>query len=673
MTQLSRVDRFLSALNPAQARAATHRHGPMLVVAGAGSGKTKTLVSRVAYLVSEGVDPRQILLLTFTKKSAQDMMHRAMALGGESCLSIAGGTFHSVANMLLRVFAPSIGFDSGFTILDRSDADDFIGVVRSGVVARTEKRFPKKGTIGNMISKAINTGQSLEAIVRSEYPVFSDYVADIRLIAESYTDRKQTAQVMDYDDLLLFLRAILTIESIADQINDQYRYVMIDEYQDTNHIQGDIVKALGRHGNIMAVGDDAQSIYGFRGADIHNILGFPQQFPGTQVVTLDQNYRSTQPILDLTNAVISQAKQSQFAKVLFTTTEGGSRPLFIEVPDDRTQSMVVKNRVMALMEEGMSLNDMAVLVRNGFNANDLEITFNTAGIPFQKFGGFKFIETAHIKDVLAYLRLIQNHRDEVSWGRVLSLIEGVGPKAIATLLSHLSVKGPGHVTIQWDGWRKKAYAPDIDAVIRLIAASSQWHTPLDAVNAVLSVYLPLFQVCYDDHARRMTDLESLRPIAARYHRMADFLSDMSLDPPDSSKSKEGLDTSDERLTISTIHSAKGLEWKVVFLLSMVDGVLPSVQSGQDEEALEEERRLLYVALTRAKRQLIIIKPQLELLGGGRQSGVTFTETSRFLAADGLLDAYTDRMVLKESTAHHRKWVVPTPLKTNQKTRKKYFF
>ncbi|NDD66622.1 hypothetical protein EBZ35_03090 [bacterium] len=669
MIQLGRVDSFLSALNPAQLQAATHRHGPMLVVAGAGSGKTNTLVSRVAYLVSEGIDPRQILLLTFTKKSAQDMMHRAMAIGGDACLSIAGGTFHSVANMLLRVFAPSIGFDPAFTILDRSDADDFIGVVRSGVVARTEKRFPKKGTIGNMISKAINTGHSLDDIVRSEYPVFSDYVADIRLIAESYTDRKQTAQVMDYDDLLLFFRSILSIESIAEQLNDQYRYVMIDEYQDTNHIQGDIVRALGRHGNIMAVGDDAQSIYGFRGADIQNILGFPQQFPGTQVVTLDQNYRSTQPILDLTNAVISQAKQSQFAKVLFTTTEGGSRPLFIDVPDDRTQSMVVKNRVLALIEEGVSLNDMAVLVRNGFNANDLEITLNTAGIPFQKFGGFKFIETAHIKDVLAYLRLMQNPRDELSWGRVLSLIEGVGPKAVATLLSHLSAQG----TIQWDGWKKKSYAPDLETLIRLLASAPQWASPLEAVNAVLSVYLPLFQVCYDDHARRMTDLDSLRPIAARYHRLSDFLSDMSLDPPDSSKSRDGGEVSDERLTISTIHSAKGLEWKVVFLLSMVDGVLPSVQSGQDEASLEEERRLLYVALTRAKRQLMIIKPQLDMLGASRQSGVTFTETSRFLAADGLLDAYTDRMVLKESTAQNRKWMVPTPLATHQQPRKKYFF
>jgi len=663
---LELAGQFKDELNPNQWRAATHLDGPMLVIAGAGSGKTKTLVYRVAHLIQQGVDPSSILLLTFTKKSAYDMMRRASSIVGDRSQQVAGGTFHSVANMLLRVFAPTVGFDPGFTILDRSDADDLIGVIRGNWLSRLDVRFPKKSTIGSFISRAVNTGQSLESIIAEDSPSFLEMASDIRQIAIEYTERKRASQLMDYDDLLLFFREALENRLVADQISEQYRYIMIDEYQDTNAIQCDIIRMMGRHGNVMAVGDDAQSIYSFRGASIQHILDFPTHFPNTQVVTLDQNYRSTQPILDLTNAVISQSTHSHYTKVLFTNQDGGARPVYIEAMDERAQSQYVKTQVLAFREEGVSLNDMAVLIRSGYHSNDLEIELNASGIPFQKFGGFKFLETAHIKDVVAYLKVIQNPSDEISWSRVLGLLDGVGAKTISRIISNLDRLRSGetvglHKKRCWDGLKQ------------LLGVLETRDLPAKLLDRILVHYLPLMTIRYDDHHRRMGDIESLKPIVARFDSLPLLLSDLSLDPPELSQAGVlGGRSDDERLTISTIHSAKGLEWQVVFLISMVDGYLPSMQSLGSDDQVEEERRLLYVALTRAKRYLMILKPHMES-GGRFGSGVALTEPCRFLTQSNLIAHYTNQVVLKKESRRHRQWVVPGSLDSPQPSRKKYYF
>lgn len=680
-----KVPLSLDGLNPAQRQAVLWVDGPALLIAGAGSGKTNTLVHRVAHLINLGHSPESILLLTFTKRSAQEMLRRASHILDNRCEKVSGGTFHSFSNVVLRHYSDYLGYTPGFTILDRLDADELIGMIRSEHgQSKADKRFPKKSTIGAIFSMSVNTGKSLKEVLMSDYPQFNDYDDVLSEIYQKYRDQKVAIQAMDYDDLLLKLEELLThFSDVRTDLQGIYQYIMVDEYQDTNRIQASIIKLLaGDRGNVMVVGDDSQSIYSFRGADFKNIMEFPNLFPRTQLIKLEQNYRSTQPILDLTNWLIMSATE-KYTKNLFADRVGGDLPVIVDTSDEHTQSRFVSQRILELRESGIALNEIAVLVRSGWHSNDLEIELQARNIPFQKYGGFKFIETAHVKDLLSYIKLIQNPLDMVSWSRVLSLLEGVGPKTILTILEQVpyirsTVKLPNIL-------HGKRFSDSLNELVQFIFSAAH-QSPESRVSDAIAYYTPYFKTKYDDYAKRSADLESVKLIAARYNTIDAFLSEISLDPPDQSQTESLAESSDdEKLTISTIHSAKGLEWKAVFLISAVDGYIPSFQSLGDRRQLEEERRLLYVALTRAKDKLFIVKPNLDGAAGSfhRYPGVTFSKLTRFLDDVAGINTLMERWVLKDAAP--RRFGLPARSRPVQAisedlpdtavdpNRKKYFF
>lgn len=626
-----------------------HDQGPLLVIAGAGSGKTKTLVYRVARLVHEGVAPSSILLLTFTRKASQEMLRRAAGLLDQRCQKVAGGTFHSFANVILRQFGQELGYPNNFTILDRSDAEDLIGFIRTEKnMGRTDKRFPKKNTIANVLSKAVNTEKRIERILEEDYPQFLDYADDITELGKAYAEYKKAMFVMDYDDLLVKLLELLKEHpAVRERLTARFEYILVDEYQDTNAIQADIVYHLaGQRRNVMVVGDDSQSIYSFRGANFKNIMNFPAMFPGAHIVTLEENYRSTQRILDLTNAMINRARD-KYSKTLFTRKGEGEKPVYIETSDDNSQSRFVCQKILELREEGRSLNDMAVLIRSGWHSNDLEVELHAHQIPFVKHGGFKFVETAHVKDVVAFLRVVFNPADTLSWQRILVLLDGVGPKGALKLVRMMLDQRTRPDFEVFSSLRGKPYYDDLRMIWSMVFQSKA-QSVAELVRAVIVFYKPLFHQKYDDYVKRTADLESLEAISERFRDLESFLSDISLEPPESSQVGAFPESAeDERLTLSTIHSAKGLEWDTVFILSAVDGYLPSFQSLGDLMQIEEERRLLYVALTRARRHLFIMKPHLD--GGGgqffRYPGMRFSRISRFLEEGDILKTHAEQWVL----------------------------
>src|SRR5207249_830633 len=434
-----RID-YAGELNRTQYEAATTLEGPVLVIAGAGSGKTRTLVYRVARLVESGVNPGQILLLTFTRKAAEEMLRRAAVLVGTSCERVAGGTFHSFANSVLRRNARRIGFEPNFTILDRSDSEDAINLLRARAgLDRKERRFPRKNAIGEILSMAVNRSMAVPDVLTASYPHLYDHLDDLVRLGEQYARYKREKNLVDYDDLLVLLRDLVRDDAeIAAQLSRTYRYVMVDEYQDTNKLQAEIVRGLAvAHENVMAVGDDSQSIYSFRGANFRNIMDFAVLFPGVRTITLEENYRSIQPILDLANAIIDRAAEKHTKVLRGRAAEGGS-PVLAQCADEQVQSRFVVQRILELREEGVPLEEMAVLFRSSFHSFDLELELQRADIPFVKRGGFKFLETAHVKDVLAHLRIVANPRDAVSWHRVLLLLEGLGPRTAEDLVGHLA-------------------------------------------------------------------------------------------------------------------------------------------------------------------------------------------------------------------------------------------
>lgn len=647
---------FDETLNTAQKEAVYFNNGPLLVIAGAGSGKTKTLVYRVARLVHDGINPESILLLTFTRKSSQEMLKRASTVLDQRCQRVSGGTFHSFANQILREFGTHIGYETHFTILDRSDSEDLISSVRKELaINNSDKRFPKKQTIASMISKSINTDTPLHNIIYEEYPQFIEFSQMISTIRDQYHSQKKQMQVLDYDDLLVKLCELLTTcPDIKDLLAKRYAYIMVDEYQDTNAIQNDIIcNLVGPDHNIMVVGDDSQSIYSFRGADFKNIMSFPSLFSGTTTITLEENYRSSQPILDLTNEVISHAKE-RYSKSLFTQNENGDKPIFIETENDNTQSRFICQKILELREEGVELKDIAILIRSGWHSNDLEVELQSRDIPFVKVGGFKFIEAAHVKDILCYLKVIFNPADSLSWRRILVLTEGLGQKGAADLISHITTQYKKKIPITLTPFKKKKYMSDVEKLIKLILnPHNRTKTPTQLLDVILSYYTPLFKQHYDDYTKRESDLNSLKTISERYTKIDEFLTEMALEPPESSETKE-KNKDDEYITISTIHSAKGLEWDTVFLLSAVDGYLPSFQSLGDLKQIEEERRLLYVALTRAKQKLFILKPNLEASSGRfyQYTGIQFSKVSRFLDTPTILESYLEHWSLAEETPPH---------------------
>ncbi len=627
-------------LNPAQLDAVKCQEGSVLVIAGAGSGKTKTLTYRVARLIESGVSPENILLLTFTKKAADEMLNRAVMILDSRCEKVAGGTFHSFSNNVLRKYSSLIELRNNFTIIDRADAEDVVNHIRTQVVEKQEKRFPRKNTILEIYSKAINKNMTAEEVIESEFNQFSHCVEKINEISKQYVAYKRANSLLDYDDLLLYLRTLLqSNEEIRKKLSNLYKYILIDEYQDTNALQADIIRLLAsEHNNVMAVGDDSQSIYSFRGANFRNILDFPAIFPNTKIIKLEQNYRSSQNILALTNKIIDKAKE-KYTKNLFSNIEHPEKPALICTNDMQTEAEFVAQRVLELQEDDISLNDIAVLCRSARMTYNLEIELAKRAIPYKKFGGLKFIETAHVKDVIAHLRVVLNPNDIISLNRILLLLSGVGSQTAMRLLPMVTAEKVDcdklMLPAKSSGGIKKLFTT-VEKQRALITR------PSEIVENILAYYEPILIDKYDDYTKRLKDLEHFRYLSSQYTNLEDFISDLALEPPDSSVSEvEDGAYKDETLTLSTIHSAKGLEWKAVFIIGAVDGRFPSVYSFNSEEELDEELRLMYVAATRAKTYLYLTYP-IDMFD--YSTGMVLSKPSRFL--DGIEEDTLERWILE---------------------------
>jgi DNA helicase-2/ATP-dependent DNA helicase PcrA len=632
--------KLTATLNDDQARAATFGDAPLLVIAGAGTGKTRTLIHRVAALIERGVAPERILLLTFTRRAAQEMLSRAERLVGAAGARVHGGTFHSVAHRLLRQFGPAAGLPADFTIMDQGDAVDLMQLSRGALgLAKTNKRFPKKETLHYLYSRHINTELPLDELLHREFAQFLEYEQQITSLFADYTMRKGDRNLVDYDDLLLFWATMLEAsEQLRTRIAGLYDHVLVDEYQDTNLLQARILRGMcSVHRKLTVVGDDAQSIYAFRGANFRNILDFPRQFPGATLVTLAQNYRSTQPILELSNTVISRAEE-RFTKDLYTRREGGEKPWLVTAKDEAQQTRFVCDRVLQLHESGVPLREMAVLFRAGYMSADLEIELANRKIPFEKWGGLKFLEAAHVKDVLAFLRVSENPRDEVSWYRILMLMPGIGDATARTMMD----------SMQERSWDPDAFthlvappkARDAHRSLSVLLRQLRGATNRDGdaagakvasdIAAVRAIYDAILKAKYDRPEARLADLDQLRTIAAGYPSRTAFLAALALDPPSNTQDLAGGSESEtDALILSTVHSAKGKEWKAVFVIWAVDGWFPSSRAVEEPDELEEERRLMYVALTRAKDELAVIYP-MQVYGSRRGAEYSFDQLSRFL-------------------------------------------
>ncbi len=622
-----------AALNEAQLRAVAAGDGPLLIVAGAGTGKTRTLIYRVARLVESGVPPESILLLSFTRKAAEEMLRRAAVLGVTGVERVQGGTFHSFANHVLRQYGLKLGLNPSFTILDEGDSEDLVGLLRteSGFAGK-DKRFPRKQTIRRAFSRSINCVVPLPQVLERDYPHFAHFTPELVALFERYERYKLAHHMADYDDLLLLLKALLVRAPEArKELSQRYRHVLVDEYQDTNRIQADIVRLLAdTHSNVTVVGDDAQSIYSFRGAEVRNILQFADRFPGATTVTLEENYRSVQPILDFTNALIA-ASPVALTKRLWSHRREGSGAVLVRAMDEYEQSRFVVQRILELREEGVPIDRIAVLFRSSYQAFDLELALGEAGIPFVKRGGYKLMETAHVRDVIAHLRVARNPSDRVALLRMLLLVDGVGPAKAQSIGERVTATGdPASAIAEHVRGRHGVAASRLDQLAQLMTALTRGTlTPAEAIERTLEHYRPILEARHDDHPKRIRDLEHLIAIAQRFHSLDEFLADLALEPPNQSVAGAApRDSDDELLVLSTIHSAKGLEWHTVFVIWALDGRFPSFMSLNDPAQLEEERRLLYVAATRARDQLYITYP---MNVPDRASGRILTEPSRFLS------------------------------------------
>lgn len=601
---------YEKVLNPMQLEAVMTLQGPLLVIAGAGSGKTRTLTYRVARLVETGVDPEAILLLTFTRKASQEMLERAAALSDSRCTRVSGGTFHSLAHRVLRGNAELAGYSPSFTILDRADMEEVIqSLVPDLGLPKGTPRFPKRGTLANILSKSANLQCPVDNLIADEFAHFVEFTSDINTLGELYRGYKKKNQLMDYDDLIINFRDILAhSRELRTRLGLKYGYIMVDEYQDTNSIQADISRYLAdEHGNIMVVGDDSQSIYSFRGANYRNMFEFTDHFPEARIIKLEENYRSTQPILSFTNALMDGAVE-KYTKCLFTKRGDGERPKIVDTGSDPGQAAYVCRFIQEQVGKGKALKDHAVLFRAGYHSFELEAELTRQGVPYVKYGGFKFLESAHIKDFIAHLRVLVNRDEAVSWGRVLGLIKNVGRAKTRDIIRWMRESDiPPEEVASWPGrgGRDNRGLKDLGSLFRKL--SSNKIAPKQAVSKVMDYYGPILEEKFDDHPRRRKELEQLIRMSKRYRKLRGFLDDLVLEPPASS-ADIGMEKGDDCLTLSTIHSAKGLEWPVVFIIWLKDGRFPPAQACSDDEALEEERRLMYVAATRAKDRLIMCYP-----------------------------------------------------------------
>lgn len=607
---------WLDELNPQQRAAATHGDGPLLIIAGAGTGKTKTLAARVACLLERGVPAERILLLTFTRRAAQEMINRAEHYTRHSSRlavrssRVWGGTFHAVANRLLRQHGHAVGLTPDFTVLDQSDAEDLLNLVRQemGLHSR-EKRFPKKGTLLEIYSKCVNSQQPLEKVVPRDFPWCAGFDEEMTRLFAAYTDRKQQIHVLDYDDLLLFWFHLMGTEDGGRRTAERFDHILVDEYQDTNKLQADVLRAMAAaKRNITVVGDDAQSIYGFRAATVRNILDFPKQFPGATVITLEQNYRSVQPILAAANAVIARARH-RFTKNLWSERCSEQRPLLVSCVDEAQQCRFVCTRILEQLEAGVPLRRQAVLVRTGHWSDMLEVEMSRRNIPYRKFGGLKFLEAGHVKDLLALLRLLENPRDQVSWLRVLNLLPGVGGATANGVLRFLAANNHDFRSLVHCTVPIAARERFRELATMLAELAGEGNALSAQIERIRQFYEPVFRDIYDHAEVRIRDLEQLAAMAVSFGTREEFLSDVTLDPPSGTSDWAGAPVKDEDwLTLSTIHSAKGCEWDVVFLIHATDGVIPSDLTTGNAVEIEEERRLLYVALTRARNWLYVCFP-----------------------------------------------------------------
>jgi DNA helicase-2/ATP-dependent DNA helicase PcrA len=646
------ADQLLVDLNDEQrAAACATPDTPLLVVAGAGTGKTATLAHRVAWLIATGTDPGRILLLTFTRRAASEMLRRVDGLlrasedaGGRplSGAQVWGGTFHAVAARLLRIHARDLGMEPDFTILDRPDSEDLMHLARTDLgLGRTAKRFPQKSTCLDIYSRCVNAQLPLDEVLKRHYPWCKHTEDELKQLFGAYTDAKERQQVLDYDDLLLFWQGLLAHPDAGARVRERFDHVLVDEYQDTNALQADIVSLLRPDGSgVTCVGDDAQAIYSFRAATVRNILDFEQRFEGAQVVTLTRNYRSTRPILDATNAIIAEATERR-EKNLWTAREGGGRPNLVSCRDEAEQTDWICDRILDHREQGTLLKHQTVLFRAQHHSMALEMELSRRNIPFHKYGGLRFVEMAHVKDLVSFLRLAENPRDSMAALRVLGLVPGIGPKTASTLASRLAETGGDFEA--WVGAEvpeaARTHWPDVVALMRSLSSAGPGDVPAQ-VHAVRTVYGPLLERRYDNVEARTRDLEQIEGLASRAADRTRFLSELALDPPAYTQDLAGPPVLDEDFVIlSTMHSAKGLEFDVVYVIHAADGNIPSDMATGSPEEIEEERRLFYVACTRAKNHLYVTHP-LRYYTQPRGTADThgFAQRSRFIT-DGILQHF----------------------------------
>ncbi len=649
---------WAEGLNDAQRRVVDHRGGPLLVSAGAGTGKTRTLVSRLARLLDDGVPPERVLLVTFSRRAAAELTDRVGHLTDPLVAGrVVAGTFHSVAHRILARFGAGLGLAEQFSVLGPGDARDLLALVRAPVAASGTRRFPRTETVGSVYGRTVSAQVPLEETVARWFPWCLDDVEGLRTVFTDYTGRKRAQHLLDLEDLLLYWRAAVRDPTVGPVLAEQFDHVLVDEYQDTNLVQADILRALGAHGlGVTVVGDDAQAIYSFRSATVRNILDFPEQFPGTTTVALEQNYRSTTPILALANAVIAGASEG-FRKQLWTDEPGGVRPTLATCPDQRAQSTAVAQAVLDHYESGVPLRDQAVLFRTGHHSDLLEVELRRRRIPFVKYGGLRFLEAAHVRDLLALLRIVQNPWDELAWMRMLHLARGAGPASVERILGTLGVRDPTRggadpLATFCDGpagcGGAPAAATDLTVLADALGACRSGSLPAGAQVETLARALdPLVRHRYDHAEARLADFDALARIAAEAPSASRFVADLTLDPPSSTGDLAGTPSlDDDWLTLSTVHSAKGGEWGVVHLIHAADGAFPSDLATGDAEGVDEERRLFYVALTRAKRHLHVYAPLRYHHGdpAGRTDRHSYALRTRFLPSD--LDPLLDLRVVR---------------------------
>ena len=632
---------YAGELNPQQHAAVRAPPGPSLVLAGAGAGKTRTLIYRVAYLLEQGIPAERILLLTFTNKAAREMMRRVADLLGSDLAELWGGTFHSIGHRFLRRHAEQVGYRKDFTILDREDSKDLLKTcLAEAEIDTTQTRFPKPDVLGDIFSLAVNTRKPIAEILAQQYDYFTALAPQIEALAASYHTRKRSTNVMDFDDLLvLWLKLLLEQSDLCEQYQRRFQFLLVDEYQDTNKIQGEIIDLLAaRHQNVMVVGDDSQSIYSWRGANFQNILQFPQRYPKTQIFKIETNYRSTPQILSVANAAI-KANTNQFAKELAPARKEGSKPVVVTCGEAGEQAAFVAQRMLELREEGMDLSKMAVLYRSHFHALELQLELTRRNIPFSITSGIRFFEQAHLKDVTAYLKLVTNPLDELAFKRIAQMLPGIGGKSADKLwkcfqerfqAGQAQTKSPLAESLQrcLESVPKKAAKDWSQFVITVSQLEAVRERPDQMIRLVIEAgYEDYLKENYANYRARLEDLEQLANFAHQYPSTAEFLTQLSLLSNLEAEEDQPAARDDERVRLSTIHQAKGLEFDVVFIIMLCDGLFPSARSLEDPEGQEEERRLFYVAITRARNELYLSYPLLRFTGYDTDA---MQQPSRFL-------------------------------------------